>query len=275
MRNETVAIPAPACEVAGQGRQQCTLSTEDRERLILEYLPHVNNIARHISRRLPHSVDLDDLVSLGIVGLIKAVDCFDPARNANLKTYAGHRIPGAILDGLRQLDWAPRQRRRLDKQIDAAIHAATQRLNRTPSQEDVAQQLGISIAEYHRQAAGVQGLNLDSLESASLPGQERPLPPSLTVDEKQWPSNVVERGELGRALEKEISRMSHIERTVLKLYYYEELTVGRIAKIVGRAESGVQYIKAQALRKLRSRLSEPKAQAPATEKIQRMLPLPA
>src|SRR3954447_769418 len=125
------------------------MSVEEREQLILEHLPQVRLIARRIQERLPESISLDDLVSTGVLGLISAIDHFDPAHNVKLKTYAEYKIRGAILDSLRGLDWAPRQKRRKAKQIEAAIALAEQRLQRTPGEEEVAEQLGISIGEYH------------------------------------------------------------------------------------------------------------------------------
>ena len=109
-----------------------TLSEERREELILEHLPQVRLIARRIHERLPESVSLDDLISTGAVGLISAIDRFDPTLNVKLKTYAEYKIRGAILDSLRGLDWAPRQQRKRSKQIEAAISKAEQRLHRTP-----------------------------------------------------------------------------------------------------------------------------------------------
>jgi RNA polymerase sigma factor for flagellar operon FliA len=108
------------------------LSAQEREELILEHLPQVRLIARRIHERLPESVHLEDLISTGIVGLIAAIDRFDPSQNVKLKTYAEYKIRGAILDSLRGLDWAPRQQRKRAKQIEAAIAAAEQKLHRAP-----------------------------------------------------------------------------------------------------------------------------------------------
>ena len=118
-------------------------SSEERERIILEHLPQVRLIARRIRDRLPGNVSLDDLVSAGIVGLIAAVDQYDPARQVKLKTYAEHKIRGAILDSLRGLDWAPRQRRKKAKQIEFAISRAEQRLHRSPGEDEIAAELGL------------------------------------------------------------------------------------------------------------------------------------
>jgi RNA polymerase sigma factor for flagellar operon FliA len=118
---------------------------ETRERLILEHLPQVRLIARRIHDRLPESVSLDDLISTGIIGLISAVDRYDPTLNVKLKTYAEFKIRGAILDSLRGLDWAPRQQRKKAKQIEAAIASAEHKLQRSPSEEEVAKELGVPM----------------------------------------------------------------------------------------------------------------------------------
>src|SRR5689334_10839285 len=125
------------------------MTNEERERLILDHLPQVRLIARRIQERLPDSVSLDDLVSTGVVGLNAAIDHFDPTHNVKLKTYAEYKIRGAILDSLRGLDWAPRQKRRKAKQIEAAISTAEQKLKGSPTEEEIARELGISVQEYH------------------------------------------------------------------------------------------------------------------------------
>ena len=121
----------------------------EREQLILDHLPQVRLIARKIHERLPESVNLDDLISTGIVGLISAIDNFDPAHNVKLKTYAEYKIRGAILDSLRGLDWAPRQQRKRSKMIEAAIASAEQKLHRAPTEPEIALELNLTISEYH------------------------------------------------------------------------------------------------------------------------------
>src|SRR5947209_15356485 len=127
-----------------------TMTSEERDRLIMDHLPQVRLIARRIQERLPESISLDDLVSTGIIGLISAIDKFDPAHNVKLKTYAEYKIRGAILDSLRGLDWAPRQKRKMAKQIESAISVAEQRFHRTPNEEDIAAELDLSLDEYHQ-----------------------------------------------------------------------------------------------------------------------------
>src|SRR6266852_581881 len=138
------------------------MTNEKRERLILEHLPQVRLIARRIQERLPESISLDDLVSTGVIGLISAIDHFDPAHNVKLKTYAEYKIRGAILDSLRGLDWAPRQKRRKAKEIEKAISTAEQKLKCSPTEDEVARELGIPLEEYHGWLVEIRGLNVAS-----------------------------------------------------------------------------------------------------------------
>src|SRR5437588_12839546 len=142
-------------------------TAELREQLILEHLPQVKLIARRIHERLPGSVSLDDLISTGVVGLIAAIDRYDATHDVKLKTYAEYKIRGAILDSLRGLDWAPRQQRRRAKLIEAAIASLEQKLHRMPTEEEIAEQLNVSIEEYHGWLVDIRGVNLGSLEHAS------------------------------------------------------------------------------------------------------------
>jgi RNA polymerase sigma factor FliA len=231
------------------------LSESERERLILEHLPQVRLIARRIQERLPENISLDDLVSTGVIGLIAAIDHFDPAHNVKLKTYAEYKIRGAILDSLRGLDWAPRQKRRQAKQIEAAISEAEQRLQRTPGEEDVAEQLGIPMAEYHQWLVEIRGLNIASLEYA---GNEdgKDLLQYIPDEGECLPSMLLERSELQRLLAEGIDDIPAIEQTVLSLYYKEELTLREIAQVVKLHESRISQLKSQAILRLRSHMAE-------------------
>ena len=237
----------PYEELASSG-----VSAEERERLILEHLPQVRLIARRIHERLPESVSLDDLVSTGIVGLIAAIDRFDASHNVKLKTYAEYKIRGAILDSLRGLDWAPRQQRRRSKQIEAAISVAEQRLHRTPTEEEIAGQLGLDIVVYHEWLVEIRGLNLGSLENASPDDDSRDVLRYVSGDEENWPSRVVERSELKKLLAESIARMPDVEKTVLSLYYHEEMTLREISKILRLHESRISQLKSQAILRLRA-----------------------
>lgn len=229
-------------------------ANEERERLILEHLPQVRLIARRIHERLPESVNLDDLISTGTIGLIAAIDRFDPRHNVKLKTYAEYKIRGAILDSLRGLDWAPRQQRRRSKQIEAAIAAVEQRLHRAPTEDEIAQQLQLSLEEYHEWLVDIRGVNLGSLEASAPDDEGRNLLKYISDDEENWPSRLLERSELQRLLAEAIEKMPRTERIVISLYYHEELTLREIAKVVNLHESRVSQLKSQAILRLRSYL---------------------
>ncbi|MGH9674340.1 MAG: FliA/WhiG family RNA polymerase sigma factor [Bryobacteraceae bacterium] len=233
-----------------------TLSAEDREHLILEHLPQVRLIARRIHERLPESVSQEDLVSTGIIGLISAIDNFDPAHNVKLKTYAEYKIRGAILDSLRGLDWAPRQQRRKSKQIEAAIQTVEQRVHRTPVEEEIATELKLSIEEYHEWLVDIRGVNLGSLEMHTSDEQGRDLLRFISDSEDAWPSQIVERAALEKLLAEAIEKMSYTERTILSLYYHEELTLREISRVVKLHESRVSQLKSQAILRLRSHVQK-------------------
>ena len=236
------------------------ISGAERERLILEHLPQVRLIAHRIQERLPENISLDDLVSTGVLGLISAIDNFDPAHNVKLKTYAEYKIRGAILDSLRGLDWAPRQKRRKAKQIEAAIAAAEQRLKRAPNEEEIAAQLGIGLEEYHGWLVEIRGLNIASLEYAG-PEQGRDMLHYIPDSEENLPSTLLERSELERLVVETIEQIPEIERIVISLYYQEELTLREIAQVVKLHESRISQLKSQAILRLRARLA---AQWPAS-----------
>jgi RNA polymerase sigma factor for flagellar operon FliA len=231
------------------------MTEADRERLILEHLPQVRLIARRIQDRLPESISLDDLVSTGVLGLISAIDNFDPTHMVKLKTYAEYKIRGAILDALRGLDWAPRQKRRRAKQIEAAISSAEQKLKRSPTEDEISAELGISLDEYHEWLVEIRGLNVASLECAGGE-QGRDLLHYLPDDGENLPSTVLERSELERILAACIDDIPEIEQTVLSLYYQEELTLREIAQVVNLHESRISQLKSQAILRLRAQMAE-------------------
>ena len=223
----------------------------ERERLILEHLPQVRLIARRIHDRLPENVSLDDLISTGVVGLIAAVDHFDPAHGVQLKTYAEHKIRGAILDGLREMDWAPKNKRRRAKQIEAAVASLEQRLGRAPGEEEIAADLKISLEEYQQWLYEVRGLTIGSIEFASE-DQSGDLLNYIPDSDENLPSKTLERAELERLLAEAIEQMPKMERTVLSLYYHEEATLREIAEITQMHLSRIAQLKTQGILRLRT-----------------------
>jgi len=231
------------------------ISDDERERLILQHLPQVRLIARRIQERLPENISLEDLISTGVIGLIAAIDHFDPGHNVKLKTYAEYKIRGAILDSLRGLDWAPRQKRRQAKRIEAAISTAEQRLKRAPDELEIAEELEISLEEYHEWLVEIRGLNIASLEYTT--GEHgKDLLHYLPDADDNLPSKMLEKSELERLLAEGIDGIPTMERTVLGLYYQEELTLREIAQVVKLHESRISQLKSQAILRLRSHMAK-------------------
>src|SRR5215813_4821055 len=223
-----------------------------REALVLQHLPQVRLIARRIHQRLPSYVALDDLIAPGVVGLLEAIDNFDPSLNVQLKTYAERRIRGAILDSLREIDWVPRDVRKKSRLVESVITQLKQSLGREPSGEEIAASLNISDDEYQKWLSELQHIELERLEKVESEDQGRALIHVLSDDESSWPSIILERSELERILALAIERMPKTERTVLNLYYFEELNLREIAEIMGMHLSRVGQIRTQAILRLRS-----------------------
>jgi RNA polymerase sigma factor FliA len=225
-----------------------------REELVMQHLPQVRLIARRIHERLPSYISLDDLISTGVIGLLAAIDNFDESHNVQLKTYAERRIRGAIMDSLRDLDWAPRETRKKSKVIEAAIHKSKQRLAREPAEEEIAAELGIVPEEYQRWLTEIQAIDLQAMEYVGSDGRRSDLLRVVPDPEQNWPSHVVERSELERILALAIERMPKMERTVLNLYYFEELSLAEISKVVKLHLSRVAQLRVQGVLRLRSHL---------------------
>lgn len=232
------------------------MSEEEREHLILEHLPQVRLVARKIHERVPDSICFDDLLSAGVVGLIQAIDNFDPSQGVKLKTYAEFRIRGAILDSLRDVDWAPRLKRRQARAFEAAIGRAEQRLGRTAEEADIAQELNLTVEDYRRKLTEMEALNIGELEYIR-DERENPVVLKYTASpEEESPAVTLERAELERLIATSIDRIPKVEKTVLSLYFYEELTLREIAEVMGIHLSRVSQIKSQAILRLRTSLAK-------------------
>jgi RNA polymerase sigma factor for flagellar operon FliA len=205
---------------------------------------------------LPESVREEDLVSAGVVGLIAAIDNFDPRQNVKLRTYAEYKIRGAILDSLRGLDWASRDLRRKAKQIEAAIADAEQKAGRAATEEEIASELGLGLEEYREWLMDIRGLTLNSLEYSSHNEDSRNLLEILPDSEQNWPSHLAEVSELDRLLADAIEKIPPVERTVLGLYYQGELTLREIAGEMNLHLSRISQLKSQAILRLRAYINK-------------------
>ena len=229
------------------------ITATEREQLILENMPQVKLIARRIHDRVPNSISLDDLISTGVVGLISAIDRYDPTQGVKLKTYAEYKIRGAILDSLRQLDWAPRQQRKRARLIDSAVSHLEQSLRRAPTEDELAEFLGIGTEEYRDWLAEAHSLSVGSLDIAwEEHGSE--VVNHVSDNDQHWPSKLLEKAELHRLLVRAVDRLPNPERTVLSLYYLEELTLREISAVMEIHESRVSQLKSQGVSRLRAYL---------------------
>ncbi|SRR5579871_807597 len=231
------------------------MSQEERQRLLEDNLPEVRYIARRIHDRLPSHVNFDDLVHAGILGLIDAVDKFDPGKNVQLKSYARFRIRGAILDSLRQLDWSPRHLRRQARRIEEVNRELSAELGRNPTEPEIAQKLGISLEEFQHQLGELRGLDLGSLQAQTEDyGGEEPLSSAIAQQEED-PFQLAARAEMRGLLAEGIEQLEAKEKQVLGLYYLEELTMKEVGVLLDVGESRVSQIHTAALMRLRSWLS--------------------
>jgi RNA polymerase sigma factor for flagellar operon FliA len=233
--------------------QTAERAPEEREALILEHLPQVHWIAARIHEKLPPSVELDDLISAGVVGLLAAVDKYDPSHNASLKTYAEYKIRGAILDSIRGLDGIPTHKRKRVKLVQAAIQSAEHALQRSPSEEEIAAELNISLAEYQQWVVELRAVSLGSLEVVEE-GEDLNLLKFISDDAQESPARILERSELERVISEGMKKIPENERLVLSLYYKEELNLREIASILELHITRISQLRAQGILRLRTYL---------------------
>jgi RNA polymerase sigma factor FliA len=230
-------------------------SATERDLLLMEHLPTVRYLARRIHERLPQHVELDDLVSAGVVGLIDAFSKFDHKKKVQFKSYAQFRIRGAILDSLRTLDWSPRELRRKGRAVEEAIRSVTQRVGRAPSEQEIAREMELTLAEYQALLGDLKGLEIGSLHmerSEDSGDEELAYVPGAPEDD---PLFRCLKGEMKQRLADAIDELPEKERMVLTLYYYEELTMKEIGLTLGVVESRVSQIHSSAVLRLRASLA--------------------
>ena len=226
------------------------LSPEEREELILQSMPLVYSIARRLIGQLSSEVSLDDLVSAGTVGLIHAVDHFDPRFEAKVNTYAAHRIRGAMLDSIRTNDWIPRRQRAHIKRLQDAMAQAQSKHGRFfVSDDEIALELGVPVEEYRETLASLPVTRVVSLEETERDGEN-----SADQPASELPSEILERAELSQLLEGAIQRLPAEEQTLLGLYYEEGMSPQEIAEIMKLPVKRVYQLKAQSILRLKTSL---------------------
>jgi RNA polymerase sigma factor FliA len=233
------------------------LSAAERDQLIIQYAPWVKFIALRMVAKLPSHIQAEDLISAGIIGLIDALDKFNPAREVQFKTYAQIRIQGAMKDELRSLDWASRSMRQKVKRLEQAYATLEQQLGRPPSSEEVASSMGIEIDDFEALLDDVKGTSLVSLEELGQgPASEdkSALLEALLSREDQDPIELLNLHDLKKALTEAIAELPEKERLVLSLYYFEELTMKEVGKVLNLTESRISQLHTQAVLRLRGKL---------------------
>ncbi|MDD6924543.1 MAG: FliA/WhiG family RNA polymerase sigma factor [Veillonellaceae bacterium] len=221
---------------------------EIRDKLIEHYLPIVNIIAGRVSAGLPSHVDRDDLVSSGFFGLLNAVDRFEPSRGNKFETYAGVRIKGAMLDYLRSKDWISVSLRQKIRKYEQVVGRLESELGRSATDEEIAEQMGMTMEELERLTRQLNMATIVPLEDYVV--GEQPQAPDSD------PQEIAERKEMKHLLAKAIDRLPEKERIVVSLYYYEELTLKEISRILGLTEARISQLNTKAVMRLRGSLAE-------------------
>ncbi|HTS87712.1 MAG TPA: FliA/WhiG family RNA polymerase sigma factor [Gemmatimonadales bacterium] len=256
-QSETPAATSPNVIDALWRRYRATGDPAARTQLLDRYLGLVHHVARQVAARVADVVEVDDLVSAGTLGLVQALESFDLSRGLAFSTYAMRRIRGAILDELRSRDWVPRSVRAKGRQMAAAVAQLEGRLGRAPEPQEVATALSLDMETYWRWREEVDGAVLVSIDGSASVHHAEPssLEETLRDPNALVPGARLDEEETVTLLRGAIELLPAKERTVLALYYYEELNLREIAEVLHVTESRVSQIRTQALNRLRQRLT--------------------
>lgn len=225
----------------------------EREQLVQRFTPMVKRIAYHLMARLPPSIQFEDLVQNGMLGLLDAIDRFQDGFGAQFETYATQRVRGAMLDGLRENDWLPRNLRRELRRIEATISRLEHANGRAPSEKELAEALGVTLPEYQKMLQEARGHQLVYLEDFTGEGDEDFLERHFTDDDTN-PANIFEDFRLKKQLIDAIGRLPEREKLMMALYYEQELNLREIGEVMGVTESRVCQLHSQAIARLRSQI---------------------
>jgi RNA polymerase sigma factor for flagellar operon FliA len=251
MSTLTMTSPPPdAC-------QPTPSPSADREQLILAYAPTIKYLAQRIAARLPPPISVEDLIHVGVIGLIDAIEKFDPSRDILFKTYAEFRIRGAMLDELRALDWVPRSVRQKEGALARAYRELERTLGRPAQDEEVAAFLGIELEtldEWYHQVKGVALVSLDTPGLRTKEGEALNLLEVLIPEHAASPAQFVQTQRLKALVAEAIDALPYKEKVIISLYYYEELTMKEIGKVLDITESRVSQLHTKTILHLRNTL---------------------
>lgn len=232
-----------------------TLHRDDQLR---KYSPLVRRLAHHMIAKLPPSVEVDDLIQVGMIGLTEAIARFEPSQGVQFETFASQRIRGAMLDELRDGDWMSRGSRKSQKDIESAVHRLQQKLHRAPMESEIASELGMSLADYQAMLAKVRGTQLVYLEDISG-GREEDEEGFLDRhmgDTEADPSSLLQDQRMRMALIEAIRNLPEREQQIMSMYYEHDMNLKEIAAVLGVTESRICQLHSQSIARLRARLRE-------------------
>jgi RNA polymerase sigma factor for flagellar operon FliA len=236
-----------------------------RDRLILTYAPLVKYVAGRLGSGLPAHVDEGDLVSYGLLGLIGAIERYDPDRDVKFETYAIARIKGSIIDELRAMDWVPRSVRSRAREIERAIADLESKLGRAPGDEEIAGKLGLSQEELDDSLSEISRSSIAALDELwtvqGSSGDQVALIDTIEDTHGPEPQSALDQSEVKEMIADAISRLPEREKLVITLYYYEELTLREIGEVLGVTESRVSQLHTKAILRLKARLAGTPARA--------------
>ena len=240
-----------------QAAEEIEITTENREEVIKRYSPMIKYVANRIAMRLPPHIEVDDLISVGVLGLMDAISKYDSSRGAKFKTYAEFRVRGAILDELRAMDWVPRSIRQKASNVDKVVQSLQAKLSRSPEDEEVAKEMGLSLDQFHdtlNETKSIPIFSLEDLGIAKESGEQQSLLDCLAGKADADPQTQIRLIELKEIIAKAIDALPEKERLMVSLYYYEELTMKEIGAVLEITESRVSQIHSKAVYRLRTKL---------------------
>lgn len=231
---------------------------EIRDAFVRQYAPLVKYVAGKVAMGMPHNVEFDDLVGFGVFGLFDAIEKFDPDKHVKFKTYAVTRIRGAIFDELRSIDWVPRSVRQKSREIEDAVRRLEGSLGRAANDTEIAKEMGMNTEDFQKTMLKISGTSILSLNDVWYSGEENDsvsIADSIESPNSLNPETIVEKDEIKRVIVKSISELPEKEKKVLVLYYYEDLTLKEIGKVLEVTESRVSQLHTKAIMRLRAKLT--------------------
>jgi len=232
-----------------------TADHAERDALVMAHVDLVKSMASRLGRRLPTQVELSELISVGVLGLIDAASRYRPSLGVPFDAFARRRIHGAMLDALRGLDWVPRSVRKLQRDVDDALTKLRHRLGREPEEQEIATALGVSVEEYDQMLDELRSADLAVIRRANANAENGGLL-EIAIAPEGGPYAQLERRELAARLAGALARIPEREKHILALYYEQELTLAEIGKVIGVGESRVSQLRTQAIARLRSLMQE-------------------